>query len=69
MIAKIKMIRVHCGTSGNDGGDVCVLFGEVTLVESGVVLGIGEPFGSEGDEIEVGDAVAVGISSGVFIGI
>lgn len=67
--AKIKMIRVHCCTSDNDGGDVCALFGEMTLFESGVVLGIGEPLGSEGEEIEVGDAVAVGISSGVAVGI
>ena len=62
------MIRVHCGIPGNAGGDVGVLFGEVTLVESGVVLGIGESFTSEGNEIEVGDAVAVGIGSEVFIG-
>ena len=63
------MIRVNCDTSGKDGGDVCALFAEMTLVESGVVLGIGEPMVSEGEEIEVGDAVAVGNSSGVAVGI
>ena len=41
----------------------------MTIVESVVVLGIGEPLGNEGEEIEVGDTVVVGISSGVAVGI
>jgi hypothetical protein len=61
------MIRVHCGTSGNDGEDVCALIGEKTLVELGVVLGIGEPLSNEGEVIIVGDAVAVGSISGVTV--